>query len=73
MPVWTRLPLASSSVLLANRRGLQTLLGRSRIATFERLFEGTDENSLGQTSPGGALPVADRFTTTTAVTQFRDP
>jgi hypothetical protein len=54
MPVWTRLPLVSSSVSLANRRGLQRLLGRSRIATFERLFEGTDENSLGQTSPGDA-------------------
>jgi hypothetical protein len=37
-------------VRLANRRGLQTTLGRSRIATFGRLFEGTDEISLGQTS-----------------------
>jgi hypothetical protein len=44
------LPLVSSSVLLASRRGLQKLLGRSRIATFGRLFEGTDEISLGQTS-----------------------
>jgi hypothetical protein len=48
--VGTRLPLVSSSVLLANRRGLQRILGRSRIATFGRLFEGTDEISLGQTS-----------------------
>ena len=45
------MPLVSSSVLLPNRRGLQKLLGRSRIATFGRLFEGTDEISLGQTSP----------------------
>jgi hypothetical protein len=44
------LPLVSSSVSLANRRGHQKLLGRSRIATFGRLFEGTDEISLGQTS-----------------------
>ena len=44
------MPLVSSSVLLASRRGLQKLLGRSRIATFGRLFEGTDEISLGQTS-----------------------
>jgi hypothetical protein len=50
IPVGTRLPLVSSSVSLANRRGLQWLLGRSRIATFGRLFEGTDEISLGQTS-----------------------
>ena len=50
MPVGTRLPLVSSSVLLANRRGLQRILGRSRAATFGRLFEGTDEISLGQTS-----------------------
>jgi hypothetical protein len=51
MPVGTRLPLVSSSVSLANRRGLQKILVRSRIATFGRLFEGTDEISLGQTSP----------------------
>jgi len=44
------LPLVSSSVSLANRRGLQKILVRSRIATFGRLFEGTDEISLGQTS-----------------------
>jgi len=37
-------------VRLANRRGLQKILVRSRIATFGRLFEGTDEISLGQTS-----------------------
>jgi hypothetical protein len=37
-------------VRLANRRGLQKLLGRSRIATCGRLFEGTDEIYLGQTS-----------------------
>ena len=54
MPVGTRLPLVSSSVSLANRRGLQKLLGRSRIATCGRLFEGTDEISLGQTSPDRA-------------------
>jgi hypothetical protein len=51
--------LVSSSVLLASRRGLQKLLGRSRIATFGRLFEGTDEISLGQTSPG-AVQMLDR-------------
>ena len=73
MPVGTRLPLVSSSVSLANRRGPQSFLGRSRIATCGRLFEGTDENSLGQTLPDRASPVAERFTTTTAVTQFRDP
>jgi hypothetical protein len=50
----TRLPLVSSSVSLANRRGHQKLLGRSRTATFGRLFEGTDEISLGQTSLGAA-------------------
>jgi hypothetical protein len=36
-------------VRLASRRGLQKLLGRSRIATCGRLFEGTDEIYLGQT------------------------
>lgn len=72
MPVGTRLPLVSSSVLLASRRGLQRFLVRSRTATFGRLFEGTDENSLGQTSPDEAVRMADRFTTTTAVTQFED-
>ena len=50
MPVGTRSPLVSSSVSLASRRGLQKILVRSRIATFGRLFEGTDEISLGQTS-----------------------
>jgi hypothetical protein len=54
VPVGTRMPLVSSSVSLANRRGPQKLLGRSRIATCGRLFEGTDEISLGQTSPGPA-------------------
>jgi hypothetical protein len=49
MPVGTQLPLISSSVSLASRRGLQPFLGRSRIATCGRLFEGTDEISLGQT------------------------
>ena len=49
----TRLPLVSSSVLLASRRGLPWLPGRSRIATYGRLFEGTDEISLGQTSLRG--------------------
>src|ERR1700722_13060158 len=73
MPVGTRLPLVSSSVSLANRRGLQRLLGRSRIATCGRLFEGTDEISLGQTSPGRAGAGAQRLTTATAVTQFRGP
>ncbi len=47
---WTRSPLLSSCVLRANRRGLR-LPDRSRIATCGRLFEGTDEISLGQTSP----------------------
>jgi hypothetical protein len=60
-------------VRLANRRGLQRILGRSRIATCGRLFEGTDENSLGQTSPDGAPRVAEWFTNTTAVTQFQRP
>ena len=72
MPVGTWLPLVSSSVSRASRRGLQRFLGRSRIATCGRLFEGTDENSLGQTLPDGAPPVASQFTNTTAVTQFRD-
>jgi hypothetical protein len=49
MPVGTQLPLISSSVSLASRRGLQPFLGRSRIATCGRLFEGTDEIWLGQT------------------------
>jgi hypothetical protein len=60
--------LVSSSVLRANRRGLQKLLGRSRIATFGRLFEGTDEISLGQTSPERAPAVRERFTAATPVT-----
>ena len=36
------------------------VLGRSRIATFERLFEGTDEISLGQTCSGSAETVDNR-------------
>jgi len=71
MPVGTRLPLVSSSVSLANRRGLQKILVRSRIATCGRLFEGTDEISLGQTSLEGARATAKRFTTATAVTPFQ--
>jgi len=63
------MPLVSSSVLLANRRGLQNLLGRSRIATCGRLFEGTDEISLGQTSPGRSPATARRLTFATAVTR----
>jgi hypothetical protein len=50
IPVGTQLPWVSSSVSLANRRVLRWFPGRSRIATFGRLFEGTDEISLGQTS-----------------------
>ena len=42
------------SVRLANRRGLQRILGRSRIATCGRLFEGTDENSLVKPRPTGS-------------------
>jgi hypothetical protein len=63
------LPLVSSSVLRANRRGLQKLLGRSRIATFGRLFEGTDEISLGQTSPERRRAAIEWLTTATAVTR----
>ena len=58
--VGTRLPLVSSSVSLANRRVLQRSLGRSRIATFGRLFEGTDEISLGQTSLSDGRTVYSR-------------
>jgi hypothetical protein len=46
--VSARPPLVSSCVL-ACRRGLQWILDRSRITTCGRLFEGTDENSPGQT------------------------
>ena len=45
------MPLVSSSVSLVGAVA-QQILGRSRIATLGRLFEGTDEISLGQTSPG---------------------
>ena len=69
IPVGTRLPLVSSSVSLANRRGLQNLVGRSRIATFGRLFEGTDEISLGQTSPERSRGTPRTFTFATAVTR----
>ena len=62
------MPLVSSSVSLANRRGLQKILVRSRIATFGRLFEGTDEISLGQTSSERPALAAERFTFATAVT-----
>jgi len=44
------------------------LLGRSRIATFGRLFEGTDEISLGQTSSERRALAVGRFTFATAVT-----
>ena len=43
-----RSPLVSSSVSLTG--AVPSALGRSRIATFGRLFEGTDEISLGQTT-----------------------
>jgi hypothetical protein len=39
-----------SCVLLASPGAVPVQRGRSRIATFGRLFEGTDEISLGQTS-----------------------
>jgi hypothetical protein len=51
--VCTRSPLVSSVVSLTNRRGLRVDPDRSRVATFGRLFEGTDEISLGQTSADG--------------------
>jgi hypothetical protein len=73
MPVGTRLPLVSSSVSLASRRGLQSFLGRSRIATCGRLFEGTDEISLGQTWPEPTQVALKRFTAVTAVTPLGDP
>jgi len=44
-------------------------VGRSRIATCGRLFEGTDEISLGQTSPERSLCTARGFTFATAVTR----
>ncbi len=47
--VWMRSPLVSSSFPRC-RRGLRKIPDRSRFATFGRLFEGTDEISLGQTS-----------------------
>lgn len=53
----TRLPLISSCVSLASRRGLRSFPDRSRITTFGRLFEGTDEISLGQTWPGSGETV----------------
>jgi len=73
MPVGTWLPLVSSSVSRASRRGLQRFLGRSRIATCGRLFEGTDEISLGQTSPARIRAATERLTTATTATQFGDP
>jgi len=73
MPVGTWLPLVSSSVSRASRRGLQRFLGRSRIATCGRLFEGTDEISLGQTSPARVRATTEHLTTATAVTPFDDP
>ena len=60
-------------VRLANRRGLQRILGRSRIATCGRLFEGTDEISLGQTSPARIRAATERLTTATTATHFGDP
>jgi hypothetical protein len=71
--VGTRLPLVSSSVSLASRRGLPWFRGRSRIATCGRLFEGTDEISLGQTWPKPTQVAFRCFTTATAVTLFGDP
>ena len=55
--VRSRSPLVSF-VSLASRRGLRETPDRSRVATFGRLFEGTDEISLGQTSASG-LPNVD--------------
>lgn len=48
--VWTQLPLVSSSILLAGAVP-DRCPGRSRIASYGRLFEGTEEISLGQTWP----------------------
>ena len=73
MPVGTWLPLVSSSVSRASRRGLQRFLGRSRIATCGRLFEGTDEISLGQTSPARIRAATERLTTATTANHFGDP
>jgi hypothetical protein len=42
-----------SCVLLASPGAVPVQRGRSRIATFGRLFEGTDEISLGQTTRDG--------------------
>ncbi len=44
------IPVGKLFVSLANRRGLRVLFSdRSRVTTYGRLFEGTDEISLGQT------------------------
>jgi hypothetical protein len=47
-------------------------LGRSRAATFGRLFEGTDEISLGQTLLTRKGFGAEIFTSTPTVTASRD-
>ena len=57
MPVGHGCCLVSSCVSLASRRGLRQFPDRCRIATFGRLFEGTDEISLGQTWPGSGETV----------------
>jgi len=47
----------------------RNLVGRSRIATFGRLFEGTDEISLGQTCSERSPAAGRKFTFATAVTR----
>jgi hypothetical protein len=54
-------PYERSSRLLAPARNPGTP-GRCRIATCGRLFEGTDEISLGQTYPNGSAPDLIRHT-----------
>ena len=51
--VWIRSPLVSSSSRSLAGAVSEGISDRSRAATFGRLFEGTDEIYLGQTSAGG--------------------
>ena len=62
--VWARSPLVSSSSRWLAGAVSREDPNRSRVTTFGRLFEGTDEISLGQTPPTGP----EMLTSVTAVT-----
>ncbi len=68
----TQARFVRSCVSLASPGAVPVQRGRSRIATFGRLFEGTDEISLGQTTRGGPFECLIRHSIHDRPTHLQD-